>query len=871
MATSSRAGSDERLSPGAAAAIALAIALVAVLIDVLVPADYLLPVLFAVPLVMSAWVYSPRFVWGLALVLVVISFVLLFLGPAASHVEAWRVALINRGLAALVLCVVAGLVHARILAARELDDRRETLQQQNLALEAANHELSDREEEIVRQNEELQAQSEELERQSEELRITNEELANREKTLEQLLELSRSLTADLPRNEMLKRICEALETLTNGMASAILQREGSELSIPCHHGFGPQGLESETFPYAHSFASLIISLGQTGYLEDIALRPDLAIPQPRGGEPFRSVLSAPLRIRGQSVGTIEIYAAQRQTWSEAQIAMLDSLAAQASISLQSAEMVEGVRQERRRFEAAFHTVPFGLAVADDAKAEQIRLNPAAAAMFNVPVNENVALATPIGARLHRYIYRNDQPIAEDELPLLRALRGDEVHAEELDVVFPSGKRLALLASAAAIYDAKGRIVGAVCAFADITARKNLQRELELRRREAEEASVRKTRFLASVSHDIRTPVNAINLMAELIKRTADDAVTARQIPAIAQKLQANALCLVELVSDVLDIARFDSGKVELQESEFLLNDLIADECRQAAPLDEDKNLEIVVRLPDRPIWLRTDRVKLGRVIGNLVGNAIKFTDRGRVEVTAELDEERRVRLRVSDTGIGIAPNQLPRIFDEFAQLHNPERDRNKGTGLGLAICKRLVEVIGGELEAKSALHEGSTFTVTLPASVVALRLDASLGTKAQERAPAKPASDIDRLAGMRILLVEDHHATRDSTARILRSEGAVVLEASDAKAGLDELRQGQVDVLLLDMMLPDIDGREVLRAMQGDRPANMKALLVLTGDLTPERLDEVKRLGGDALIGKPIDIDQLIATLRTVRRSSAME
>ena len=148
---------------------------------------------------------------------------------------------------------------------------------------------------------------------------------------------------------------------------------------------------------------------------------------------------------------------------------------------------------------------------------------------------------------------------------------------------------------------------------------------------------------------------------------------------------------------------------------------------------------------------------------------------------------------------------------------------------------------------------------------------ASLGTKAQERAPAKPASDIDRLAGMRILLVEDHHATRDSTARILRSEGAVVLEASDAKAGLDELRQGQVDVLLLDMMLPDIDGREVLRAMQGDRPANMKALLVLTGDLTPERLDEVKRLGGDALIGKPIDIDQLIATLRTVRRSSAME
>src|SRR5207244_556782 len=129
-----------------------------------------------------------------------------------------------------------------------------------------------------------------------------------------------------------------------------------------------------------------------------------------------------------------------------------------------------------------------------------------------------------------------------------------------EAVFPTGKHLMLLSSAAPIYDGRGRIVGAVWAFADITTLKQLQRELEVRRREAEEASVRKTRFLAAVSHDIRTPVNAINLLAEVIRRMAGNPELAGQIPEMAQKLQANALSLVDLISDVLDVTRFDSGK-----------------------------------------------------------------------------------------------------------------------------------------------------------------------------------------------------------------------------------------------------------------------------------------------------------------------
>jgi signal transduction histidine kinase/ActR/RegA family two-component response regulator len=585
------------------------------------------------------------------------------------------------------------------------------------------------------------------------------------------------------------------------------------------------------------------------------------VPQPRAGESFAAVLAAPLRIRGRCVGTIEVYSRRERPWADAEVVLTESLAAQTSVSLAAAELIEAIQQERRRFESAFRTVPIGLVVAEDPEARQVHVNPAGAALLGVPAGENLSPLTPVGARVRRHVLRGEQPVPPPELPLSRALRGEEVQGEELTYTLPGGRRAVLLTCAAPLYDGRGYITGAVAAFADITEQKNLQRELELRRREAEETSVRKTRFLAAVSHDIRTPVNAINLMAEVIRRYAGNPAVAAQIPEMAQKLQANALALVELVSDVLDVARFDSGKVELVENEFALGELLAEECRQLAPLAQDKGLALALEPVERPVWLRADRVKLARVVGNLVGNAIKFTDRGEVRVSVAVapEVERRVLIRVSDTGVGIPAEGAARIFDEFAQLHNPERDRTKGTGLGLAICKRLIEVMGGSISVESAPGRGSTFTVALPAACVLLRI----GT-GQAPAAAPPAAG-GALAGLRVLLVEDHPTTREGTERILSGEGAAVVEAGDGRSALELLRRGGVDVLLLDMMLPDVDGREVLRAVQAERPPGLRGVLVLTGDLTPERLEEVKRLGADAFIGKPIDVAALAATLRAFR------
>jgi PAS domain S-box-containing protein len=606
------------------------------------------------------------------------------------------------------LLVIATVVHVLIGLQRRIAAA-------NAGLLESNSDLAAREEEVARQNEELQSQAEELERQSEELRAANEELLRRERTLETLLSLSRSLTAEMPRAETMNRICDALSHIVTGPASAaaILEREGDEMVVRCHVGFGPEGPVETRLPAARAFASLVLARGRTAYLEDLALRPDLVVPQPRpgaGAGTTVSVLAAPLRVGGWPVGTLELYGTKKTGWNEEQVALAESLAAQASISLEAAQLFDAVAQERQRLEAVLRTVPFGIKVGN-ADASAIRLNPAGAAVFGVAADANLAdEAVYANVRMTQ----DGKPVPPENYPLRRVLREQQELRGEFELALPDGRRVHLLIHGSPIRTKDGRVIGAVAAFVDVTAMKELQRELDARRREAEEASVRKTRFLAAVSHDIRTPANAISLLAELIRRTASNPAMAGEVPELARELHGSAMALVNLLGDVLDVARFDSGRIDVQESDFALGELLAEEFRRMQPLAREKGLAMEYAAPDDPLYVRADRIKLSRVVGNLLGNAIKFTDRGAVRLEGARGPDGWAFLRVADTGVGIAPEHLRNIFDEFFQLRNPERDRNKGTGLGLTICKRLVDAMGGTLSVESSPGAGSTFTVTLP-------------------------------------------------------------------------------------------------------------------------------------------------------------
>ena len=244
-------------------------------------------------------------------------------------------------------------------------------------------------------------------------------------------------------------------------------------------------------------------------------------------------------------------------------------------------------------------------------------------------------------------------------------------------------------------------------------------ELIRRRQEAEEASGRKTRLLNAVSHDIRNPVNTINVMAEVIRRTAENPALATQVPQMAKRLQSSAQSLVALVSEVLDIAHLDSGLLQRRDSTFSLDEFIDAKRRDLAPLAEAKSLRLESEAPERIVRMRTDRIKLDRIITNLATNAIKFTTNGSVTMSAAVTINGAVTIRVRDTGIGIADHDLDRIFDEFAQFNAPLGKLDGGWGLGLAISRRLANFIGATISVESELGSGTIFTVLLPSECVA--------------------------------------------------------------------------------------------------------------------------------------------------------
>jgi signal transduction histidine kinase len=254
--------------------------------------------------------------------------------------------------------------------------------------------------------------------------------------------------------------------------------------------------------------------------------------------------------------------------------------------------------------------------------------------------------------------------------------------------------------------------------------------LDARGRRAEEASGRKTRLLASVSHDLRTPLTSINLFADLIRRGAEDPSAARTLGELAEELQKSAASLSDLVADVLDISQLDSGNVGLHNSAFLLDGFIEEECRALEPLAAAKGLSLSFRTDSAPMRMQADRVKLGRVLRNLINNAIVFTAAGGISVAAYGEADGTVVIEVADTGPGIAPDDRERIFGEFVRLQ-PRGEHRGGWGLGLAISRRLVSLMGGTIAVDSPAGKGSVFTVRLPriaghAPQVSIRAQAEL-------------------------------------------------------------------------------------------------------------------------------------------------
>jgi len=404
---------------------------------------------------------------------------------------------------------------------------------------------------------------------------------------------------------------------------------------------------------------------------------------------------------------------------------------------------------------------------------------------------------------------------------------------------------------------RGRILALVAAR-DLTARKELEKNMAEARDAAMAASRAKTEFLASMSHEIRTPMNIILGMAELLHETAIAPSQKRYLEAI----ENSGRVLLGLINDILDLSQIEANKIELRPEAFNPAAIISDVCAFMGIPAEQKGLAFTVRLADDlPLVLHNDPARLRQVLMNLIWNAVKFTRDGGIEVGAcraeNVDGRESVRVHVVDTGCGLPPEELERVFEPFTQADLATGRRPAGTGLGLAICKRLVERMGGEIGVQSEPGQGSIFYFTLPsvrdASPVSRR---SSPEKDDAPPPARPR---------RLLLVEDSLSNRELVKLFLENEPYEIVVAGTGREALDLFTADSFDLILMDMELPELDGcaaTEAIRCLEAATGAARTPVFMLSAHAFSEYEGKGRRAGCDGFMSKPIRKADLINVLR---------
>jgi PAS domain S-box-containing protein len=388
---------------------------------------------------------------------------------------------------------------------------------------------------------------------------------------------------------------------------------------------------------------------------------------------------------------------------------------------------------------------------------------------------------------------------------------------------------------------------------DVSARREAIEALEQAKSSAEEASRAKSDFLANVSHEIRTPVNAIIGMTELALETNLSSEQREYLTTVRE----SARSLMELLNDTLDLSKIEAGKLSIRSAAFDLNDMVRSTMTAFAHQAEQKGLEFTWRrLPDLPTLLVGDVTRLRQVLVNLVSNAIKFTERGEVVVTIEpqwqTDDEISLHFSVHDTGIGISSGSLKSIFDAFTQADGSVTRRFGGTGLGLTISARLVELMEGRIWVQSEVDRGSTFHFVLP-----FRL-ADAGELPRPGGVAEPSQGTAARA-LHVLVADDNQSNRMLATRILEKRGHTVLAAGDGCTAKEILDREQVDVALLDVQMPKLDGLSItrnIRRREQHTDAHLPIVAVTAHAMQGDR-ERCLAAGVDAYLAKPLDARQL--------------
>ncbi len=401
-----------------------------------------------------------------------------------------------------------------------------------------------------------------------------------------------------------------------------------------------------------------------------------------------------------------------------------------------------------------------------------------------------------------------------------------------------------------------RIEGAVVTFAGIAARLRSQKELRDAKELAEAANESKSQFLANMSHELRTPLNAVIMYSELLAEEAEDHNVPSFIPDL-KRIRFAGKHLLELVNGVLDLSKVEAGKMEVFAEKFSVSKMIEEVIATVEPLVEKNRNKIYLEIHDGVDEIQGDVTKLRQVLYNLLANASKFTEDGKITVRVGQDvDQHQLIIDVQDTGIGMTEAQVERLFQPFMQADASTTRKYGGTGLGLAIIKRFTDLMHGNVSVASVEGEGTTFTVTLPTELDSTQRAAS---PLADVTPTADIAVIGNVGASVVLVIDDDPAVRDILTRVLINEGIRPITAMDGEDGLNKAREHRPDLIILDVNMPKVDGWSVLSTLKADD--ELSNIPVVMQSVQDDR-DLGFMLGASEYLVKPVNRDRLLAMLQ---------